>query len=571
MEILFNSEDSVKASAVLIDSNNGVDTYRIELDWEKETVPQPVNMKFANRCFDMHSHWSPVLRTQKHIPWISSKAFESRLAYWMPLEQFTSKSGNNRLTIAVSDVKTPIRIASGVGMPSFNIETEITFFTSLINPVSHYETLLRIDKRDISFSDAIMQSAKWYSSLGYKNNHIPDSAFDSVYSSWYAYMQDVRYKDILKECRLAKRAGMDTLILDDGWQNKEIVRDYSTCGDWTPARNRFPDMRRFVDTVHGIGMKVMLWFSVPFMGWDAKNFSEFEGKYLYSIDKARCSVLDPRYKEVRDFLVSTFANAVRDWDLDGLKLDFIDRFKSDGKITPEMDFSSVEDAVETLLDEITSALRRIKSDILIEFRQPYIGPVISTYGNMIRVWDCPEDALTNRLSITDLRLVTTDIAVHSDMIVWSDGDSDESVATHLYSSIFSVPQISVKMYELSESHRQVLKSFLSFRNKNKDVLMKGKFSVKGIDCNYSYTESVLGDKRVALFTDAPIIKLSADISEYYVINLSGGNELFVTGDTENVKYEITDCLGKKICRLKKLSKSTRTITVPNASIIRFIR
>lgn len=571
MEFIFKSDDTVKASATLIDSNSGVETYRIIFDWDSLAVPCPVKMKFANKCCDMHSHWSPVLRTQKHIPWISSKAFESRLAYWMPLEQFTSKSGKNRLTIALSDVKTPLKIASGVGMPSFDIETEITFFTSLINPVSHYETLLRIDKRDIDFSDAIRQSAEWYSSLGYKNNHIPDVAFDSVYSTWYAYMQDVRYKDILKECRLAKKMGMDTLILDDGWQNKEIIRDYSTCGDWIPARNRFPDMRRFVDSIHGIGMKVMLWFSVPFIGWDAKNFSRFEGKYLYSIDKARCSVLDPRYKEGRDFLVGTFVNAVRDWDLDGLKLDFIDRFKSDGKITSEMDFQSVEDAVETLLEEITTALRKIKNDVLIEFRQPYMGPVISTYGNMVRVWDCPEDALTNRLSITDLRLVTADSAVHSDMIIWSDGDSDESVATHLYSSIFSVPQISVKMAELSDSHKQVLKAFLAFRNKKRDILMKGKFSVKGIDCNYSYTESVFDNKRIALFTDTPVVKLSDDLTEDYVINLSGFNELFVTGDTENVKYEITDCYGKKICRLKKLSRFTRTISVPNASIIRFIK
>lgn len=571
LNVEFWGEDNVEVSFTALESEDGIGLYKIVFDFESAVSPKPIRMKFSQGCNDMHAHWDPNIRRQSYVPWGNGKAFESRLASWLPLEQFSSKTGKNRCTIAVSDVKTPIRLASNVGMPSFLIDTEISFFTALISPISHYEAILRLDKRDVAYDTALMDATKWYGSLGYENDYVPDACYDSVYSTWYSYMQDIKAKDALKECRAAKKVGMDTIIVDDGWQNKKILRDYSNCGDWIPAKNRFPDMRAFVDEVHAIGMKAMLWFSVPFMGWDAENFKRFKGKYLYDFDVVRCSVLDPRYKEVREFLIEKYVKAVKEWDYDGLKLDFIDRFRSNGVVTDEMDHTSVEDATETLLREINEALRAVKKDVLIEFRQPYMGPVISTYGNMIRVWDCPEDAHTNRTAIAHLRLTSGKTAVHSDMVVWNYDDTEESVATHLYSTLFSVPQISVRMNNLSKSHRQVLSAFLKFRNEHKDTLMKGEFAVKHFEANYAYTEASLNGERIAVTMSSPIFRLNADYTDDYMVNLSGEDELFIAGDKDDVKYEIFDCTGKRLCRPTKLKKNTTSLTVPNAGIVHIIR
>lgn len=59
-----------------------------------------------------------------------------------------------------------------------------------------------------------------------------------------------------------------------------------------------------------------------------------------------CSVLDPRYPETRRFIIGAWVHAVRDWDLDGFKLDFIDRFETNGTFCDGMDCYSVEDAAE---------------------------------------------------------------------------------------------------------------------------------------------------------------------------------------------------------------------------------
>lgn len=55
------------------------------------------------------------------------------------------------------------------------------------------------------------------------------------------------------------------------------------------------------------------------------RYTEFEGMFLRRYS-ANVGILDPRYKRVRDFLIDIYKTAVSDWYLDGLKLDFIDRW-----------------------------------------------------------------------------------------------------------------------------------------------------------------------------------------------------------------------------------------------------
>lgn len=570
-EFTFEGEHCPEISMSLVENSDGLSVYMLSFDWEKPTTPIPVTLRFRSPCCDAYTHMKPDLYRMHNVPWGTAKELESRLGKWMPIMQFVSKCEINKRTIALADVKSHIKMNSYVVLPGFYTGTEIAFFISPSNPISHYETYLRIDEREIAYHTALSDAMAWYAGLGYRNDYVPASAYDSVYSTWYAYLQEISAKEILQECRLAKKAGMDTLIVDDGWQNEGVVRDYSGCGDWKPAKNRFPNMKKFVDEVHRIGMKVMLWFSVPFIGYDAENYKRFEDKFLHKLDGSRCAVLDPRYKQVRAFLVDTYADAVRNWGLDGLKLDFIDRFAFNGEVNDAMDIASVEDAVEQLLREINTALRAIKEDILIEFRQPYMGPVITTYGNMIRVWDCPLDPIVNRVGITDLRMLTGNCAVHSDMIYWDNRDCAQSVATHLYSAIFSVPQISVRMAELTTEHKMVLKEFLRFRRANLDVLMQGSFVAKGIHANYAHTEAALGNKRVSLCTDTAVLALDASYTQDCLINLTGKDEIIIVGDKENVKYEIFDCMGRRICRPRKLKKTQTCIGVPHAGRIHFLR
>ncbi len=559
------SEDTVSAQITKIE-NSDVQLYKITFDWAEKNPPQEVKLSFFKPCPNTYTHWDVKNHTPRFFAWHRDKMTDSRLAKWMPITQLSSKTGKNSYTVAISDVKTPAKIAVTYNLYTGNAETFISFFTNMIAPISHYEATIRIDTRDIPFDDAIKSARSWYSSLGYENNYIPEAAKDSVYSTWYAYLQDVKAKDILKECRIAKKLGMDTVIVDDGWQNKTILRDYSNCGDWIPAKNRFPDMRNFSDKIHALGMKFMLWYSVPFIGWDSVNYKKFEGKYLREVPGIKCSILDPRYPEVRSFIVNTYETAVKEWKLDGLKLDFIDRFQANEEINDKMDFRSVEDATETLLKEISTELRKIKNDILIEFRQPYMGPVITTYGNMIRVWDCPNDPFTNRISIADLRLTSEKTVVHGDMIIWDKNETSEGVTSQLYSSLFAVPQISVRLNEISSEHRKILAAFLKFRNEHKKTLMDGNFTVKNPEANYSYTESTLDGERIALSIVSPVLKIDRKYDRDFLVNLSETTEIPVIGEKTGLSFKITDSFGKTLSK-RKFKKSDTFLEVPFGGIL----
>ena len=68
---------------------------------------------------------------------------------------------------------------------------------------------------------------------------------------------------------------MDTVIIDDGWQTDDNSRGYAYCGDWEVATSKIPDMKKFVEDIHDTGMKIMIWYSVCFMGKYAKNYDKY--------------------------------------------------------------------------------------------------------------------------------------------------------------------------------------------------------------------------------------------------------------------------------------------------------
>ena len=161
---------------------------------------------------------------------------------------------------------------------------------------------------------------------GYEPAGVPESARLPMYSTWYSFHQDLDPGRIEEQCRLAKELGCEAVIVDDGWQTTSNERCYAYTGDWEPTPEKVPDMRAYVDRVHALGMKVLLWYSVPFVGRHSKAWERFSGMLLEEIERLGASVLDPRFPELREFLIGTYESALREWDLDGFKLDFVDSF-----------------------------------------------------------------------------------------------------------------------------------------------------------------------------------------------------------------------------------------------------
>ena len=485
--------------------SDGISTVKVNLRSEREAPPPRFAVKWVMSQKDVHHVWSAD-STHYGIPWGSP--FCAELTSWMPLYAFLDANDRNRLTVACSESCRKTEFRAPISEKRMGFGCSFRFFTVPEAPLTEYSVEVVFDSRNVFYGDAIEYASDWMCrTSGIHPMEPPESAFDPLYSTWYTFHQDVSDALVEEECKLAAKLGMRTLITDDGWQidqpigvRKEV--GYMFCGDWAAGRN-FSDMAAHVKRVHALGFKYMLWYSVPFVGEKSANFARFRGKVFPAENCCAGGwVLDPRFPEVREFLVGTYEKAVREWNLDGLKLDFIGRFTLKGADPAVKDGSAGRDikciplAVERLLTDVMMRLKAIKPDILIEFRQPYIGPSIRKFGNMIRATDCPLSMVENRTRIARLRLTSGNTAVHSDMLEWRSDETPESAARCILNSLFGVVQYSVRLKTLPESHRLMLAHWLRFSQDHRAALLKGKFRPHYPAADYPLLEGESDNERI---------------------------------------------------------------------------
>ena len=529
---------------------NGIKHFTVHAKLSEKAVPEKFSIQFKIPHIECFSVWSPYLSHCRRIgpDWGPSTTY-ANIASSMPVQSVLSVDGNNRLTLAIDDAMSPTAIKTGVREEDSNIIVTFTFFTETTTAIEEYSATVRVDTRDIPFYDAVYDVVRWWENeCGYTPLNVPELAKLPMNSMWYSYHQNLDSESIVREARLAKELGMESIIVDDGWQTDHLGRGYAYCGDWELATTKIPDMREVVDRVHAEGVKLILWFSVPFVGKYSRAFERFKDMVLsddpYQYEHTQ---LDPRYKEVRDFLIGVYKKYLVEWDLDGFKLDFIDSFRlTPSTIAPDerRDYESLVEAVDRLMTDITIELKKIKPDILIEFRQTYVGPAIRKYGNMLRATDCPNDAISNRKHTLDLRLTSGNTAVHSDMLTWNKDDTPESAMLQFTSILYSVPQISLRLDTISDVHRKALKFYLSFWRENADILMNGKLHVYDTAHDYSGACAVLDKKAIYTCYVQTVID-GADYDELTIVKASKGNSVYVK-NCKGKSYKAVNCFGETI-------------------------
>ena len=556
---------------------DGVMLFDLKVTFPEPTSPKPIVLKWKIPCTDVYSVWNAGGSFSRYlgIDW-QKRTCRSRLASGAPFYALVSPAGENRMTVSLSDPKTPCEIASGVKEETSEIACEIRFFTDPVGKLTSYAATIRIDTRPLDYCKTLRDADRFLSeNCGYPSAYIPMSARAPIYSTWYSFHQNIDVDKIVEQCKLAKQYGMESVIVDDGWQTDDASRGYAYCGDWEACPSKVADMKAFVDRIHALGMKFILWFSVPFVGVHSKAYERFSTMFLdgnKSVSGNDWAILDPRYPEVRKYLVETYVNAKKNWGLDGFKLDFIDEFrlfKQTKAFDEKWDTASLEDGVEKLLAEATSALRKIDPEILIEFRQSYFGPAIRKYGNMIRVTDCPNDPLVNHVRSTDLRLVSDHTPIHSDMLMWNKRDPVESVAHQLLCSFFAVPQISVLLDEIPEAHKETLRFWLAYWKENRDTLLDGTFSAKSPEQLYTQVKAEKNGKTIAVAYANPLLSIDRDCALDF-INATGGDTLIVKAEKPLGKkqYQILDCTGKQIASGTLDLATTHAFDVPRCGVLK---
>ncbi|MBQ9743993.1 MAG: alpha-galactosidase [Clostridia bacterium] len=541
------TENELKEESLTLVKEGDVCEYSLHLDFGKAVYPTRYSLVWEEDQIDMMGFWSSKSQFSKNItPDWNMRSEVSRTATGMPLICIYSKANMNRITVALSDPANTTILSAGAVEENGRLRIKMELFPDISPLMSEYSITLRIDKRSIPFCDSVKSAREWWSELGYTVCHSPEYARLPMYSAWYSYHQEIDVDAIVRECEVAKSLGMDTVIVDDGWQTEDNARGYAYCGDWKISKKKIPDMKDFVDRIHALGMKFVIWFSVPYVGYMSENYERFKGMYLRHREYSRASVLDPRFREVRDFLVDIYCGYVEKYGWDGLKLDFIDSFlpeECSSKDYDRMDCVSVEEGVNKLLSEVSARLKAKNPEFMIEFRQSYVGPVVAKYGNFFRVTDCPCDSLANRIGAVDLRLTMGGASVHSDMLMWNSNDTPESVGYQLFACMFTVPQISVRFDNITEEHKKLLKHFLSFWREHRDAILDGNISARDTEANYSMVKSQNDVESVAVLYQRVVADIDSSLVSY-IFNSTGNKGIYVETEKES-KYEIYSIFGEK--------------------------
>jgi alpha-galactosidase len=414
---------------------------------------------------------------------------------------------------------------------------------------------------------------------------VPPAGREAAYSTWYAMHRDVSAPDVEAEAKLAAAAGCGVLLLDDGWQLHAQGAGYSGSGDWTPDPAKFPDFAAHVRTVRGLGLRYMAWIAPLIVGERTAAHRRFAHLAPHAIPRLGCRVLDPRLAAARRVAADACVELVRRHHLDGLKIDFLDLAAAYADLDPigstppggdagggAGDVADVGEGLRLLLADVRDRLRALRGDdLLVELRQPYTGPGMLAFGNLLRAADCPGDATANRVRTLDLGLLATSGAVHSDMLMWDRSATPQTAARQLHSALFATPQLSVALAGLSADQHAATVFWLDFWRTHRDVLTGGLIDAGRPDQLHPTVTARLGQRAVAaFFAEHTHARLPlAGRTETALVNSTAADRvvLDVEGPATAVRLDTFDACGRPVgSRLRTLGPGPAAIAVPPAGL-----
>ncbi len=558
-----------------------------------------VTIRLEARLADAAGFWHPNAGWERTLaadwsPWRTVSLVESA-----PAGCLYDTAGVSMLAFAADRTVSETAVRFGVS------EEHKKFGVWLRLPLAAGHRLrLRLAPAGGTAAAALRDLRGWFARLpGGEPLPTPDFARTPVYSTWYAFTQDVSAERVEGEAALAAGLGFGQLYLDDGWQRGAHGRGYSGCGDWRPDTAKFPDLSAHVETVRGLGLRYVAWIAPLLLGERSDAYRSLAHLAPRRNQTLDCRILDPRHAAVRRHVVAVCAALVEEHGLDGLKVDFLDEAMvyagaadpatddpatagpaTDGPATADAVtagpatadqgyLSDVGAAMAAMLGELREALRRLRGEeFVVELRQPYVGPAMTAFGNALRANDCPADAVANRLRTLDIAMLAPGGAVHSDMIMWDPQAEPQVLARQFHGAWHAVPQISTRLELLPRAHREALAFWLSTWRELRSALTGGRLEPGRPDELYPRVTATAEGLRVVTCYAPTVVPVGPDTAErLVVVNATGTGRILleVAGPPRRAQVEVFDCQGELVDRQdRELVAGLTAIAVPSHGVCR---
>ena len=256
--------------------------------------------------------------------------------------------------IAVGHIeKVPKLVSMPVSMPNKNeAQLSITYKKEVeLKPndiLSTFRTFVDVHKGDCYNSLTVYR--KIMECLGFDFQKPPADAYGTEWCGW-AYEQNFTMKEMYNTLPEVKKLGLDWVVLDMGW--------YDKMGDYDLSKDKFPngekDIKKFVDTVHALGLKVQLWWMPLAVAPNAKLMTEHPDYLLLNKDGSphympsffKSFYLCPASKKVQEYSKQLVIKFMK-WGFDGLKIDGDNQNSIPLCYNPEHHHEKPEESVEAL-------------------------------------------------------------------------------------------------------------------------------------------------------------------------------------------------------------------------------
>ncbi len=145
-------------------------------------------------------------------------------------------------------------------------------------------------------------------------------------NNWEATYFDFDMDKLLEIAAQAKQAGIEMLVMDDGWFRKRDSDD-SSLGDWTVNKAKLPlGLTGLCEKINNIGLDMGIWFEPEMISPDSNLYREHPDWALAipGRDASECRnqfVLDITRSEVRDYVYECVASVLRETNIKYIKWD----------------------------------------------------------------------------------------------------------------------------------------------------------------------------------------------------------------------------------------------------------
>ena len=454
-------------------------------------------LKFSTSIADIHSYWYSFLTAPgERIPWNMDVSFAGQRG--MPFVTFFNMAGINKLSVGLTGCDCDNRFTGRMNQETgrYDVTWEIAAPEAVPDFRFWFDACPRPWQQEI---------ALWRGQLPGIGGEFSRDVWKPVFCTWYAVHGAVTQAWCAKTAAKAAELGFGTFILDDGWCYPDMKRVcpaaigswYEKIGDWQFDPVKFPDFRSHLEEVHKLGMKYMVWVAPYLLGLKSamhEKLMKIPGAVIPGALEGY-EKLDPGNAAAAAPILDLMEKLMTDWELDGLKVDFLDQ------IHPDVSAPHAE-ACCAFTEELSRRIRKHNFNAMIEFRQSYAVPRMLRCGTQFRAGDAPFDFMLNLRRIAHIRLALGDgVPVHADPACWPADELPVNISRHFIAMMAGVPMLSVELSALSPEAEAICRFWIGFYNENAEWLRQAHWEFDYSGGQLGSVTGSAGDQQLVIAID----------------------------------------------------------------------